>query len=149
MIKYFAMPAVLLLIQDIAMADTAEEILTAAQEEQEAFRDGDCDKVESMISKDVTFYANGRKMSYEQIGNFCRSVPRPFGAGRSPIDDRTTPYIINNELGYTVRDFRWHDKNERVIHEVVTKIWANSEQGWRIIHFQSTVVPVNGNGRRP
>ncbi len=143
--KYSALSVVLLLTPITAIAETADEILAAVQEEQAAFKDGDCDRVESMISEEVTFYANGRRMSHAQVGKFCRSIPRPFGAGRSPIEDLTTPYVINDELGYTVRDFKWHDKDERVVHEVVTKIWAKGEEGWKIIHFQSTVVPAKGS----
>jgi hypothetical protein len=112
--------------------------------EQQAFEEGDCDKVESMLAEDLTFYANGRRMSREQVGNFCRTIKRPFGAGRAPIEDTTTPYLVSERLGYTVRDFRWHDENGRVMREGVTKIWSRGDQGWQIMHFQSTVVPERG-----
>jgi hypothetical protein len=112
--------------------------------EQQAFEEGDCDKVESMLAEDLTFYANGRRMSRELVGNFCRTIKRPFGAGRAPIEDTTTPYLVSERLGYTVRDFRWHDENGRVMREVVTKIWSRGDQGWQIMHFQSTVVPERG-----
>ena len=115
--------------------------------EQQAFKDGDCEKVESMLADDVTFFANNRKMTREQVGNFCRSIKRPFGAGRDPIEDTITPFLLTENLGYTVRDFRWHNENERVIHEVVTKIWAKEEDGWKMIHFQSTVLPEKGEQR--
>ena len=122
-------------------ASPSGELLAVVTEEQSAFEEGDCDKVESMIAEDVTFYANSRKMSRAQVGNFCRSIKRPFGAGRAPIEDTITPYLIGENLGYTIRDFRWQDENERVVHEVVTKIWSKGENGWEMIHFQSTVMP--------
>ena len=140
--KYLTLPLVLFSGSLIAATDTTSEIMSAVEEEQQAFESGNCDKVESMMSKDITFYANGRKMTHEQVGKFCRSIPRPFGAGRSPIDDTTNAYKIDENLGYTIRDFKWHDKDERVVHEVVTKIWAKGDHGWKIIHFQSTVLPV-------
>ena len=131
------------------VAQSSDDLLAAVEEEQEAFEEGDCDKVESMMAEDITFYANGRKMSREQVGRFCRSIKRPFGAGRAPIEDETTPYLIDEDLGYTVRDFWWHDESERIVHEVVTKIWAKDEDGWKMIHFQSTVMPEKRSRRQP
>jgi len=124
-----------------AESRSSDELLAVVLEEQKAFEEGDCDKVESLISEEVTFYANTRKMSRERVGNFCRSIKRPFGAGRSPVEDTITPYRISDKLGYTVRDFRWQDENNRVVHEVVTKIWRKGENGWKMIHFHSTVMP--------
>ncbi len=118
-----------------------DELRTVVQGEQKAFEEGDCDKVISLMSEDITFYANSRKMSRAQVDKFCRSIPRPFGAGKAPISDTLTPYRVGENLGYTVRDFRWEDKNNRVIHEIVTKIWRKSDTGWSMVHFQSTVVP--------
>lgn len=131
----------LLAVFSMAEADVSNDVLAAAEEEQAAFKEGDCDKAVTLIDKDITFYANGRKMSHEQIGNFCRAIKRPFGDGRDPIEDTITPYEISENLGYTVRDFRWADKNGQVVHEVVTKIWQKKEGGWKMIHFQSTVQP--------
>lgn len=134
----------LFLLLYAAVAYSSEELLAVVMAEQEAFEEGDCDKVESMLAEDLTFYANGRRMSREQVGKFCRTIKRPFGAGRDPIEDTTTPYMVSEDLGYTVRDFRWQAENGRIVHEVVTKIWSRGEQGWQIIHFQSTVVPERG-----
>ena len=131
-----------------AAAKSSDELLAIVQEEQKAFEEGDCQKVESMMVEEITFYANGRKMSREQIGRFCRSIKRPFGAGRAPIEDTITPYLVNENLGFTVRDFRWHDESELVVHEVVTKIWKKSEGRWKMIHFQSTVVPEKNNAQQ-
>ena len=125
----------------LAEASVSDELLAAVKEEQAAFKEGDCDKVMSRLDKNITFYANGRKMSREQVGNFCRIIKRPFGAGRDPIEDTTTPYNISESLGYTVRDFKWTDRDGQVMHEVVTKIWKKMESGSTMIHFQSTVQP--------
>ena len=84
----------LLLLLVSAAAHSSDELLAVVEEEQQAFKDGDCDKVESMLAEDVTFYANSRKMTREQVGNFCRSIKRPFGAGRDPIEDTITPYLL-------------------------------------------------------
>ena len=48
-------------------ASPSGELLAVVTEEQSAFEEGDCDKVESMIAEDVTFYANSRKMSRAPI----------------------------------------------------------------------------------
>lgn len=132
-----------------AAAHSSDELLAVVMEEQNALKEGDCEKVESMLAEEITFYANSRRMSREQVGEFCRTIKRPFGAGRAPIEDTITPYLINENLGYTVRDFRWHDESERIVHEVVTKIWAKGEDGWKMIHFQSTVLPAQERRRQP
>jgi hypothetical protein len=131
----------LLAIFLVAKAEVTDELLAVVKEEQAAFKEGDCDKAVSLLDRNITFYANGRKMSREQVGNFCRGIKRPFGDGRDPIEDTITPHEISENLGYTIRDFRWADRDGQVIHEVVTKIWEKKESGWKIIHFQSTVQP--------
>ena len=131
----------LILLVLAATANSSDELLAVVMEEQDAFKEGDCEKVESLMAEDITFYANSRKMSREQVGRFCRSIKRPFGAGRDSIEDTITPHRISETLGYTVRDFRWYDKNEKIVHEVVTKIWHKDDSGWKMIHFQSTVMP--------
>ncbi|MEQ9561609.1 MAG: hypothetical protein RLN69_03750, partial [Woeseiaceae bacterium] len=103
----------LVLLLFAAAAQSSDELLAVVLEEQEAFKEGDCDKVQAMMARDITFYANSRKMSREQVVGFCRSIKRPFGAGRDPIEDIITPFLINDDLGYTVRDFRWQDENDR------------------------------------
>jgi len=131
----------LLMVLFAVDAQSSDELLAVAMEEQKAFKEGDCNKIESLIDTEVTFYVNGRRMTHEQVGSFCRAIKRPFGSGRSPIEDTITPYRISETLGYTVRDFRWTNADKLVIHEVVTKIWLKGEDGWKIIHFQSTVMP--------
>ena len=86
-------------------------------------------------------------MSRDQVTNFCRSIPRPFGDGRAPIEDTITPYVISDSAGYTVRDFRWTDASGEVQHEVVTKIWQKIGGTWRMVHFQATVLPESGDSR--
>lgn len=125
----------------VAETQSFDDLLAAAKGEQEAFKKGDCDRVAAAIDVAATFYMNGRKSNREQVVTFCRNIKRPFGAGRSPIEDVLTPYKINDSLGYTVRDFRWENADNQIMHEVVTKIWRRTEGVWRVIHFQSTVVP--------
>ncbi len=140
----FRIPFGLVLLLMAAFAHSSDELLAVAHEEQEAFREGDCDKVLSLMAEDITFYTNSRKMSREQIGKFCRSMERPFSAGRTPISDTITPYKVSETLGYTVREFRFHNKDDRVVQETVTKIWLKGEDGWKMIHFQATVLPQRG-----
>ncbi len=139
----------LFLLLFTATANASDELLAVVMDEQDAFKEGDCDKVESLMAEDITFYANSRKMSREQVGRFCRSIKRPFGAGRDSIEDTITPHRISETLGYTVRDFRWYDKNEKIVHEVVTKIWRKDADGWKMIHFQSTVMPEEDKKQKP
>ena len=119
----------------------SDELLTAVLTEQQAFKSGDCDTVIAMMASDITFYANTRKMSREQVDDFCRKIKRPFGAGRDPISDTVTPHLVQPGLGYTVRDFSWHDADGAVVNEVVTKLCSKASGRWQIIHFQSTVLP--------
>lgn len=139
----------LILLLFSAAANSSDELLAVVTEEQDAFKEGNCEKVESLMAEDITFYANSRKMSREQVGRFCRSIKRPFGSGRDSIEDTITPHRISETLGYTVRDFRWYDKNENVVHEVVTKIWRKDDSGWKMIHFQSTVMPEEEKKQKP
>ena len=124
-----------------AETNTAEELMAVVLQEQQAFKSGDCEALESMLDPDITFYANGRRMSRDQVAEFCRSIPRPFGDGRLPTEDVITPHVISEDLGYTVRDFRWTNANGQGMHEVVTKIWQRVDGVWTMIHFQSTVLP--------
>ncbi len=140
----YKIPFGLILLLLAALAHSSDELLAVAEEEQEAFREGDCDRVLSLMAEDITFYTNSRKMSREQIGKFCRLMKRPFGAGRAPISDTITPYKVSETLGYTVRELRFHDKDERVVQETVTKIWSKGDDGWKMIHFQATVLPQRG-----
>ncbi|GHD35826.1 hypothetical protein [Parahalioglobus pacificus] len=61
-------------------------------------------------------------MSREQVDDFCRKIKRPFGAGGDPISHTVTPHLVQPGLGYTVRDFTWHDANGVVVYEIVSKL---------------------------
>ncbi len=140
-------PSGLILLLLATLAHSSDELLAIAYEEQAAFKEGDCDKVQALMAEDITFYANSRKMTGEQVGKFCRSIKRPFDAGRAPISDTLTPRKLSETLGYTVREFSFQDQDGRVVKEVVTKIWLKGEDGWKMIHFQSTVLPERGSTR--
>ena len=130
----------LTLIAPTALGST-DELLQAVMIEQQAFEDGECDKLLTILDEDVTFYANGQRWSHAQVGKFCRNIKRPFGAGRAPIEDTVTPYLVTPEHGYTVRNFLWEDAQDNKMREVVTKVWRKQDGEWNILHFQSTVVP--------
>ena len=139
--KKFAIAIGLLSITFSAGVQASDELLAVVKEEQQAFKDGDCDHVDSILDPDVVFYMNTRPANAEQVSRFCRTIKRPFGAGRGPIDDKLEAFQTSEDSGYTVRVFRWYDKNEQVVSEIVTKIWKKKEDGWKIVHFQSTVMP--------
>ncbi|MDZ7715501.1 MAG: hypothetical protein U5J95_04745 [Balneolaceae bacterium] len=73
--------------------------------EQEAFKQGDCEKVISYFDKNITFYANGRKApSLEFILNFCKQIPRPFGQ-TGMISDSI--HVLSEKVAYTIRQIEF------------------------------------------
>ena len=53
----------LTLIAPTALGST-DELLQAVMIEQQAFEDGECDKLLTILDEDVTFYANGQRWSH-------------------------------------------------------------------------------------
>lgn len=107
--------------------------------EQEAFKQGDCEKTISYFDKNITFYANGRiAPSLEFILNFCKQIPRPFNQ-TGMISDSI--YVLSENVVYTLRqiEFEPEEGADSFKRELVTKIWHKTSQGWRIKHFHSSV----------
>ena len=153
--KSFLLISYLLILQFLSKANaqlSAEEkekikleIIELNKQEREAFTNGECDKVISFFDKNVSFYANGRKVpSLEFVHSFCKRIKRPFEKG-AEINDQVyvlSESVVNNvkyiELPITSAD----DKTRNV--EVVTRIWKKTADGWKIVHFHSSVsaIPV-------
>ena len=109
--------------------------------EQAAFIAGDCDAVLDLMSDDVSFYANGREMTKEAVGAFCRRIPRPFPQA---AESETVIRALAPDAGYVLRTLAFPGSS-RV--EVVTKIWTKGPEGWKMEHFQSTVTDVEPAAR--
>ncbi|GAA0871981.1 hypothetical protein GCM10009117_11270 [Gangjinia marincola] len=113
------------------------EIKNAALLEQEAFKNGNCEKVLSLMSDDITFLANGKKVpSKKVVEKFCNSIPRPF---KTATVDKLEIYPLNETTGYVIRTLEY-PKNETIkMSEYVTKIWTKIDGEWKITHLHSTV----------
>ena len=127
------------LIGSLAFADQPEfetaygEITEMNRLEQEAFVAGNCEELLDLLADDISFYANGREMTKEAVGIFCRRISRPFpGTG----EERTRVQAVSPDAGYVVKTMTFPGTS-RI--EVVTKIWRKGADGWKMEHFQSTV----------
>ena len=129
--------------QDLDIDSIKNEISQAVEAEQNAFKEGDCDKVLELMDDKITFLANGRiAPSKSVVSKFCLSVPRPF---KNPTFDKVEIYPISETVGYVIRNLEYHKDESTKISELVTKIWKKSDGEWRITHLHSTVkeVPLN------
>lgn len=123
------------------------EIEERHRQEQKAFVGGDCETVVSFYGDEATIYANGRRIdSLQAFQEFCSSIPRPFrGRGGKPkIND--TFHVLSDSVVYFVRtiDFAPTDDESSVFkREVVTKVWSRTDDGWKIVHFHSSVHEVS------
>ncbi len=119
---------------DLSQVKTA--ITNAALKEQQAFKEGDCDTVLSLMEEEITFLANGRRVpSKEVVGKFCNSLKRPF----KPAEvDELVIYPLTENSGYSIRSFEY-TVDEKKTMEFVTKIWRRTEGIWKITHLHSTV----------
>jgi ketosteroid isomerase-like protein len=116
------------------------QIVELNRQEREAFTNGDCDKVISFFDKNVSFYANGRKApSLEFIHNFCNRIKRPFEKG-AEINDQVTVLseTVANNVKFIELPLKTPDDKTRNV-EVVTRIWNKTSEGWKIVHFHSSV----------
>ena len=69
MMNSITAPGVLVfLLLFAAAAHSSEELLAVVMAEQEAFKDGDCDKVESMLAEDVP--PNRMERAKTELGSF-------------------------------------------------------------------------------
>lgn len=127
-----------------ASAASGDQVRTAIEHvhqlEQEAFIMGDCAAMASFYTDDVTFYANGRKLpSTAALVQLCERIPRPFERS-ADMHDRIQ--VLSETAAYLVRVLEFPpgaDTPDRHKREVVTKIWSKVEDGWKIVHFQSSI----------
>lgn len=113
------------------------EIQKAALTEQAAFKKGDCDQVLAMMSDDITFLANGRRVPSKQVvGKFCNSLPRPF---KKATTNTLDIHPLSATTGYVVRTLEYPKDENTMMLEYVTKIWKKTDGNWKITHLHSTV----------
>jgi len=119
------------------MEAVKSEIKEAAMTEQAAFKKGDCEKVLALMSDDITFLANGRKVPSKQVvGKFCNSIPRPFKTAQVNTMD---VYPLSETTGYVIRTLKYPKDENTMMLEYVTKIWKKIDGNWKITHLHSTV----------
>lgn len=152
--SFFCMILLLLVGTVPALGQTqslTEEVKTAVlaeieeqhRQEQKAFVEGDCDKVVSFYSDQATLYANGRQIdSLETFRKFCSRIPRPFTGEGEPSNISDSFHVLSENAAHFVRtiDFESSDDKPRSLkREVVTKVWFRTNNGWKIVHFHSSV----------
>ncbi|WGK65422.1 nuclear transport factor 2 family protein [Croceiramulus getboli] len=118
------------------------EIEQSALLEQDAFKNGRCEEVLNLMSDDITFLANGRKVPSKMVvGKFCNSIPRPF---KTATLDQLEIIPLSETSGYVIRTLEYPKDEETNTTEYVTKIWKKMDGEWKITHLHSTVkeVPV-------
>ena len=127
--------AVAVQAQDLDLTQAKAAIEAMALKEQQAFKNGDCDTVLSLMEEEITFLANGRRVPSKQVvGKFCNSLKRPF----KPAEvDELVIYPLTDHSGYTIRTLEY-TVNEKKTKEFVTKIWRKKEGAWKITHLHST-----------
>lgn len=123
--------------------DARAELAEVNRIEQEAFVDGSCGVLLELLAEDVTFFMNGRKVPKAGVGAFCERIPRPFPRTG---EDKTSIRMIAPNAGYVLKTMTFPG-TPRV--EVVTKIWEKGPAGWRMLHFQSTVMDLPSAGGPP
>ncbi|HBR53613.1 MAG TPA: hypothetical protein DEA82_05260 [Flavobacteriaceae bacterium] len=129
--------------QEPADLSIKTEIELAVAKEQNAFKNGDCDTVLSMMDDDITFLANGNKVpSKHIISKFCNSMPRPF---KTPLSDNIEVFPLTNTSAYTIRTLEFSKDDTANIQELVTKIWKKTDGIWKITHLHSTAKEMNAN----
>lgn len=123
--------------QTESLESVKSEINKAAMEEQNAFKNGDCDRVLNFMETDITFLANGHKtQSKKMIEKFCKSIPRPF---KDSLLDSLNIYPLTLDTGYAVRTLEYMNDDGTKTQEYVTKIWRKNDGRWKIAHLHSTV----------
>lgn len=126
--------------QDNALEWVKKEVKEITIKEQDAFKNGDCDIVMSLMDENITFHANGRSSPPKSvIERFCQNIPRPFGELNK---ESLTVHPLNKDAAYVIRTLEY-DKNEEVkVMETVTKIWNRIDGKWKMVHLHSTVKEV-------
>lgn len=139
---FFFLSSSLISAQELTLNEVSHiraEIKKLDAMEQEAFKQGDCEKTISYFDKSITFYANGRiAPSLEFILNFCKQIPRPFeqtGIIRDSI------HVLSKNVAYTTRqiEFEPEEGADSFKRELITKIWYKTPRGWKLKHFHSSV----------
>ncbi|MDP5082568.1 MAG: nuclear transport factor 2 family protein [Winogradskyella sp.] len=119
---------------------TKLEIKDVALQEQNAFKQGNCGKVLELMTDDITFLANGKKIpSKSIIGKFCNSISRPF---EKPTIEKLEIYPLTKETGYTIKTLQYISDDKTQMQEHVTKIWKKTNGNWKIHHLHSTIKQV-------
>jgi hypothetical protein len=118
--------------------DIRAEIKLVHKAEQEAFIQGDCEKVISFFDEDANFDVNGIKSeSLNFILDFCKEIPRPYEIGELK---NYSLHVFSDTSAQQLQDFGLSKKDSSVFErEVAIKVWSKKPEGWKITYFFSTV----------
>lgn len=134
-------------LSEEAEATVLAEIEEQHRQEQNAFIEGDCEKVVSFYSDEATIYANGRRIdSLQAFRKFCSMIPRPFRDEGEPSNISDSFHVLSENAAHFVRTINFQPSNDdprSFRGEVVTKVWSRTNDGWKIVHLHSSVHPVS------
>ena len=130
--------------QDNSLEMVKKEVKEVTLKEQEAFKNGDCDTVMSLMADNITFHANGRPSPPKNvIERFCQTIPRPFA---QMSKGNLTVHPLNQDAAYVIRTLEYEKNEEVKISETVTKIWNRIDGKWKMVHLQSTIKEIPKKG---
>jgi ketosteroid isomerase-like protein len=131
-------------MSDVQRETISAEIEAIQNQRNQAFVEGDCERVVELFDERVTFYTRGRHVpSLQTVLNFCRQVERPFP---ETAVRRTRINALSENAAYIIQNFEFAsdsaDGESVMMHEVITSIWSKGSDGWKIVHFHVSIDPI-------
>jgi ketosteroid isomerase-like protein len=138
------------ILSDVQRETIIAEIQAIQDERNQAFVEGNCERVVEVFDESVTFYTRGRLVpSLQAVLNFCRQVERPFS--ETPVR-RTRINALSENAAYIIQNFEFSsdsaDGESVMMHEVITSIWSKGDAGWKIVHFHVSIDPIADQPKR-
>lgn len=131
-------------LSDVQRDTISAEIQALQDQRNQAFVEGDCERVVELFDESVTFYTRGRHVpSLQAVLNFCRQVERPFSEAAVR---RTRINALSENAAYIIQNFEFPsdraDGDIVMMHEVITSIWSKGRDGWKVVHFHVSIDPI-------
>lgn len=131
-------------LSDVQRETISAEIEAIQNQRNQAFVEGDCERVVELFDERVTFYTRGRHVpSLQAVLNFCRQVERPFS---ETAVRRTRINVLADNAAYVIQNFEFASDSAEggsvMMHEVITSVWSKGRDGWKVVHFHVSIDPV-------
>jgi uncharacterized protein (TIGR02246 family) len=132
-------------LSDVQRESIRAEVQAIQNQRNQAFADGDCERVIELFDESVTFYTRGRHVpSLQAVLNFCRQVERPFS---ETAVRRTRINALSENAAYVIQNFEFPSNSAGgesvMMHEVITSIWSKGSDGWKVVHFHVSIDPIS------